>query len=80
MTKQSQGISDNESGVIQQLNLHVSMAAIKERSAKWLVNMPKYVADNPQLFTVFCVLASPMHLIVRKKQRVKEIVEMNQQR
>ena len=46
VTKQLQGISDIESAVIQPVNL--SMAAIKKRSAKWLVDMAEYIADNPQ--------------------------------
>ena len=47
VTKQLQGISDIESAVIQPVDL--SMAAIKERSAKWLVDMAEYIADNPQV-------------------------------
>ena len=46
MTKQLKGISDIESVVIEPVNL--SMAAIKELSAKWLVDMSDYIADNPQ--------------------------------
>ena len=44
--KQLQGISDIESAVMQPVKL--SMAAIKEQSAKWLVDMAEYIADNPQ--------------------------------
>ena len=44
VTKQLQGISGIESAVIQPVNL--SIAAIKERSAKWLVDMAEYIADN----------------------------------
>ena len=46
VTKQLQDISDIESAVIQPVNL--SMAAVKERSAEWLVDMAEYIADNPQ--------------------------------
>ena len=59
VTKQFQGISDIESAVIQPVDL--SMAAIKERSAKWLVDMAEYIVDSPQ-FIVHGFLASWHHL------------------
>ena len=46
VTKQLQDVSDIESVAIQPVNL--SMAAVKELSAKWLVDMFEYVSDNPQ--------------------------------
>ena len=46
MTKQLQDVSNIESVAIQPVNL--SMAAVKEMSAKWLVDMFEYVSDNPQ--------------------------------
>ena len=46
VAKELQGISDIESAVIQTVNL--SKAAIKERSAKWIVDMTEHIADNPQ--------------------------------
>ena len=44
MIKQLEDISDIETVVIQPVNL--SMVAIKELSAKWLVGMSEYIADN----------------------------------
>ena len=46
VTKQLHGICDLDSVVIQPVDL--SMAAVKEQSAKWLVEMYEYIADNPQ--------------------------------
>lgn len=45
VTKQLQGVSDIESADIQPVNL--SMAAVKELSALWLVEMAGYIAENP---------------------------------
>ena len=44
--KQLQGVSDVQSAELQQVNL--SMAAVKELSAQWLVEMVDYITDNPQ--------------------------------
>ena len=44
--KQLQGISDVQSAELQPVNL--CMAAVKELSAQWLVEMAEYIADNPQ--------------------------------
>ena len=46
VTKQLQGVSDVELAEIQPVDL--SMAAIKELSAQWLVEMAEYIASNPQ--------------------------------
>lgn len=43
---QLQCVSDFESAEIQPVDL--SMAVVKELSACWLVEMAKYIADNPQ--------------------------------
>ena len=40
------GISDVQSAELQPVNL--CMAAVKELSAQWLVEMAEYIADNPQ--------------------------------
>ena len=78
VTKQLHGISDIESAVIQPVDQ--STGAIKEQSAKWLVDMAEHIADNPQ-FIVHGFLCGGITyaLLVRKQQRVKGIVEMNQQ-
>ena len=44
--KQLQGVSDVQSAALQPVNL--CMAAVKELSAHWLVEMADYIADNPQ--------------------------------
>lgn len=44
--KQLQGVSDVESAELQPLNL--CMAAVKELSVQWLVEMAEYIANNPQ--------------------------------
>ena len=46
VTKQLQGISDVQSAELQPVDL--CMAAVKELSAQWLVEMADYIADNPQ--------------------------------
>ena len=46
VTKELQDVSDIDSAVIQSVNL--SMAAIKELSAKWLLAMSEYIAENLQ--------------------------------
>ena len=46
VTKQLQGVSDVESADIQPVDL--SMAAVKELSAQWLVEMADFIASNPQ--------------------------------
>ena len=46
VTKQLQGVSDVELVEIQPVDL--SMAAIKELSAQWVVEMAEYIASNPQ--------------------------------
>lgn len=46
VTKQLHGVSDVESAEIQPVDL--SMAAIKELSAQWLVEMAEYIVNNPQ--------------------------------
>ena len=43
---QLQGVSDVESAKIQPVNL--CMAVVKELSARWLVEMAEYIANNPQ--------------------------------
>ena len=44
--KQLQCISDVQSAELQLVNL--CMAAVKQLSAQWLVEMAEYIADNPQ--------------------------------
>ena len=44
--KQLQGVSDVESAEIQPVDL--SVAAIKELNAQWLVEMAEYITSNPQ--------------------------------
>ena len=46
VTKQLQGASDVESAQIQPVDLCV--AAVKELTAEWLVEMAEYIASNPQ--------------------------------
>ena len=46
VTKQLEGVSEIESAELQPLDF--SMAVVKELTAKWLVEMVEYLADNPQ--------------------------------
>ena len=46
VTKHLYGVSNLESATLQPVDL--SMAVLKELSARWLVEMAKYIADNPQ--------------------------------
>ena len=46
VVKQLQGVTDIQSAEIQPINM--SFAAIKVLSAKWLVEMSEYLAENPQ--------------------------------
>lgn len=46
VTKQFQGVDDIDSVELQPVNL--CMAAVKELSARWLVDMAEYIANNPQ--------------------------------
>lgn len=46
VTKQMEGVSDIESAVLRPVDF--SMAVMKEWTAKWLVEMFDYLADNPQ--------------------------------
>ena len=49
VTKQLKGVPDIESAEIQPVDM--SMAAVKELSAQWLVEKFDYLADNPQFVT-----------------------------
>ena len=56
VTKQLEGVAEIESAELQPLDF--SLAVVKELTAKWLVEMVEYLADNPQ----FMVLTSSVQV------------------